>query len=240
MNNPTQSILGFALVSSSRNLILFYNSSYEITKRIQLHFMRNDLLYLIPVDVKMLHRDRLLNRSTKYKSSTEAPDFDKYNCHTYTVSGAGVLQVELDVAPHRMRRMSIQRRQIDSAPEEKNLHTNMLSMSKYIEGFKQVLDEKLKRVDKEFEYIVKGNKMFKEFCSEHFNNGQLDYMFDRDLSDEMLNREVTKKLNTNVTDAIMSMDFTLPPKKFQAEFNKKIHTIPVTVIEDQLLKAIQV
>jgi hypothetical protein len=65
-------------------------------------------------------------------------------------------------------------------------------------------------------------------------------MFDRDLSDEMLNREVTKKLNTNVTDAIMSMDFTLPPKKFQAEFDKKIHTIPVTVIEDQLLKAIQV
>ena len=56
----------------------------------------------------------------------------------------------------------------------------------------------------------------------------------------MLNREVTKKLNTNVTDAIMSMDFTLPPKKFQAEFDKKIHTIPVTVIEDQLLKAIQV
>ena len=210
---------GFALVSSNRNRILFYNTDYEITKRIQLYYMRSDLLYLVPVDLRMLNKHRLIERKSR-----EETEFNKDTCIQFTFNNASVLQVELDVAPFRLRTMHI----VKAPPakdEELNIHSNLILASKYIEKFKEAIDSRKKRLDDQFSYTLKGYEMFKDFCADNFHNPQLFHMFNKDVEDELQYKDSMRVLNQLVTDAIMGMDFVIDNKGFKKLLDSKLKGI---------------
>jgi len=223
--NAQQEKLGFALVSSNRNRIFFYHKNYEVTKRLQLHFLRNDLLYLVPVTLKMLHRQRLLNRKKQQNNNRVDKEFDFYSCVNYTFNNAKVLQVELDVAPFRQRKMHIIQTATDATNEDNNIHQNLISASKYIESFKTAIDQREAILDEQFSYTIKGYEMFQTFCQEQFTNSQLDNMFEIDIADEKRYKSQMRELRIKVTDAIMEMNFTVDPDTYNVLFKNTIKEI---------------
>lgn len=220
--NAQQEKLGFALVSSNRNRIFFYHKNYEVTKRLQLHFLRNDLLYLVPVTLKMLHRQRLLDKKKQQNGNRIDKEFDFYSCINYTFNNAKVLQVELDVAPFRQHKMHLIQTPTDATDEDNNIHQNLMSASKYIESFKTALDQREARLDEQFSYTIKGYEMFQEFCQEQFTNSQLSNMFEIDIADEKRYKLQMRELRIKITDAIMEMNFTVEPGIYNTLFNEKI------------------
>lgn len=212
--------IGFALVSSNRNRILFFNEDYEITKRIQLHYMRNDLLYLVPVDRFMLQRHTL-----EAKRNQNLLEFTPSTCNRFTFNNATILQVEMDVAPFRMHNMQIQ--QITEPNlEEYNIHTNLIYASCIVEQFEDACNDKLRHNQERFEYVIKGYEMFHKFCEENLGESDsIDYMFEKDTHDELRYRETIFSVKRSATDVVMSMDFATDPKNFKLQLAQRLDVV---------------
>lgn len=209
--------LGFALVSSNRNRILFFNEDYEITKRIQLHYMRNDLLYLVPVDRFMLQRHIL-----EAKKNQNLLDFAPETCIRFTFNNASILQVEMDVAPFRVSKMQIHQT-TEPSQEEYNIHNNLIHSSRVVEQFEHVCIERLSHNEQRFKYVIKGYEMFHKFCEENLGTSDsVDYMFEKDVSDELQYRESIFNVKRSATDVIMGMDFALDPKNFKLQLSQHL------------------
>jgi len=209
--------LGFALVSSNRNRILFFNEDYEITKRIQLHYMRNDLLYLVPVDRFMLQR-----HTVNAKKNQNLLAFGLKTCINFTFNNASILQVEMDVAPFRTKKMQIQQT-AEPSQEEHNIHSNLIHSSSVVEQFEHACTERLIYNEKHFRYVLKGYEMFHKFCEENLGSSDsIDYMFKKDVNDELQFKESILDIKRSVTDAVMSMDFALDPKIFKLQLSQRL------------------
>lgn len=210
-------LIGFALVSSNRNRILFFNEDYEVTKRLQLHYMRNDLLYLIPVDRFMLQK-----RIVEAKKNQNLLEFTPKTCINFTFNNATILQVEMDVAPFRTSKMQIQQT-IEPSQDEYNIHSNLIHSSYVIEQFEHACAERLSHNEERFKYVIKGYEMFHRFCQENLGESEsIDYMFEKDVDDELQFKESILNVKRSATDVIMSMDFALDPKNFELQLAQRL------------------
>ena len=195
--------IGFALVSSNRNRILFFHTDYERTKRIQLYYMRNDLLYLFPVNAFMLQKHTLQARR-----DSSLVEFTDKTCIRFTTSNASILQVEMDIAPFRLKNMRVYQHTKPSA-DEYNIHANLCYASEIIEQVEIACQNRLKHLEDKFEYVLKGYEMFHSFCVENFGESRnIDSMFKHDINDEVQFVDAVNSVKREINNAIMSMDFT--------------------------------
>ena len=190
--------IGFALVSSTRNRILFYDQDYKATKLAQLHFLRNDVLYLVPVNKFMLN---------KIKGQKLDVDFNKDTCTQFTFTNANTLHVELDIAPWRLSKMFIE---YASTPNDdvQNINQNLTCASKLATRLEQLVAERLQFCHSESQYIVTGYQMFDSFCKDVLGDDNLSSIIQTDISDETQYIEQIKEIKKCASKSLMALDYT--------------------------------
>jgi len=217
-------LIGFALVSSNRNRILFFNKDYEVTKRLQLYYMRNDLLYLAPLDRFMLQKHLLASRQ-----DPSLPEFNEQNCMEFTLNNATILPVEMDVAPFRFSRIQIDTTLSKPKPEEYNIHLNLQHASTVIEEVEELVDRRIQHAMDDAQYILKGYEMFHKFCRENLTAGEsIDYMFKKDIEDELQFKNTFLDIKRNITEKIMGLDYTIDPTLFREQLKQDILSVHET------------
>lgn len=206
-------LLGFGLISSAR--FLFFSQDYEVAKRIQLHYMRNDLLYLLPVNKLMLRKYHV---EAKMKQEP-IREINEYNCTEFTTNNAPALQVELDVAPFRLRETHV-RLAKPITEQEKQIASNLRVVSNVIEDFYNAVELRRKHTEQMFADTVKGYRMFQEFCELTIGKDKmLAGMFNKDIDDELSFNDTLDKLKGAFSNKILALDFGKPNLDIQNIFS---------------------
>ena len=190
-----QNELGFALVSSNRNRIMYFHESYENTKRVQLHYLRNDLLYLAPITNFM------------FKKQIAPKQLTGDSCINLTINVAPILHTEMDISPYKLKNAVVVKA-TDPKREDILIHKNLQTASRIIEQFNTLANKGLEIARFRLRYIIKGYDMFNDFCKIQFDDDRvLQKIIQTDVKDELMFEEGFNKLRKAFTDAIMALDF---------------------------------